>query len=555
MPPNDRRGFSRRRFLGLSAGTAAAGSAGWHFWGRGKPQAPPSDGWWGGDLAHILPTVNHQRFIVKVSFHSAPPSLPLLHLDQRIVEGRQTDSDGLFYRFDVDGLQAAKECSLQLKLADGSALCAPWPLKTFPAPDQAADSFRLLAYTCAGGPDTLYNYGFFNAYLPNPTRQRLFARALSFAPDAVVANGDHVYWDLKSSRFMGNSWRATRIAGKFDRNQAVLGTPNERVLKRAFGPQIAGLYGLRFRSTPMFFLQDDHDYGENDEADATLRTFPADPFMLDLARSTQQLYYPELLSSPDLPAPYQQREGYAENFGTLRFGQLFEGLLYDCRRYMSNELDPATTATTSRFLPEDIENWLCERSANSPARHIAHMPSTPVLWTAGKWAEWYPDAKLKNGSLGTTQAKPYWPKGWQDQHDRLLSAAVARRDRQPLFISGDLHATGSGRILGNREHSYRHNPVYSILSGAIGTGVLGWPSKFRGTKPKPASELETDIVVEPREENGFSVIDFSTTAFEVRQFAWKPDQGDALIDTLEPFARYQVAINDRNASAEENRNA
>ena len=123
----------------------------------------------------------------------------------------------------------------------------------------------------------------------------------------------------------------------------------------------------------------------------------------------------------------------------------------------------------------------------------------------------------------------------------MLAAAVERSDRCPLFISGDLHATGSGRILANRGTSYQHNPVYSILSGAIGTGVLGWPSKFRGTKPKPASDLHTDVLVEPIEENGFSLLDFSEAGLAVSHFKWRPDEGDAAIDTLAPFARFDIA--------------
>ena len=81
-------------------------------------------------------------------------------------------------------------------------------------------------------------------------------------------------------------------AGVFDRAQPVLGTPNEDVLKKAVGPQIADLYGTTMRSTPVFFLQDDHDYFETDEADDTLVTLPPDPFMLNLARASQLLYYP-----------------------------------------------------------------------------------------------------------------------------------------------------------------------------------------------------------------------------------------------------------------------
>ena len=93
--------------------------------------------------------------------------------------------------------------------------------------------------------------------LPGRTvRNRLLRRALSFQPQAVVANGDHVYWDLRSpltSKLYGASEEAEKIAGRFDRANVVLGGDNETVLKRAAGPQIAPIYGADFRSTPVFF--------------------------------------------------------------------------------------------------------------------------------------------------------------------------------------------------------------------------------------------------------------------------------------------------------------
>lgn len=532
--------LTRRRFLQWSAGsTAIAGGTALALGKRETLLPPPDDGWRAGGVAHILPTVDHQRFLIKVSFHQRPASAPILRVNELSVPGQQTDSEGLFYRFDVNGLQAAHTYRLQLLLDDGSALCDEWPLKTFPAPDADVDTFRLLAYTCAGGPDNLYNFGFFNAYLPNSTRQHLFARGLSFQPDAVVANGDHVYWDLKSSAFMGNSLRAKMLTGLFDPELPVLGSDNEQVLKAAIGPQIAGLYGVQFRSTPMFFIRDDHDYGENDEADDTLRTFPADRFMLDLADSTQRLYYPELLSSTDLPEPYRQ-QGCNGSFGSLRFGRLFEAMLYDCRRHLSNQRDPALADSESLFVPAAIEQWLLSRTLSSDARHIAHMPSTPILWTAGKWAEWYPDVKQSDGSLGIASAKPYWPRGWLQQHDRLLGAAASRRDRLPLFISGDLHATGSGRILGNQGVSYADNPVYSILTGALGTGALGWPSRFRGTVPVPSVVLDTEVLETPVEENGFSVMEFTRHTLQLDQYKWLPERGEAQIATLEQFSSIEL---------------
>jgi hypothetical protein len=52
----------------------------------------------------------------------------------------------------------------------------------------------------------------------------------------------------------------------FDRSALVFGDRNETVLKLAAGPQIAPVYGTDFRSTSVFFLQDGHDYFDNDEA-------------------------------------------------------------------------------------------------------------------------------------------------------------------------------------------------------------------------------------------------------------------------------------------------
>jgi hypothetical protein len=535
--PGDSQGalLARRDFLRGSLGAAASLAAGPLACGTAA-NPPASDGWDAGPVLHLLPTADHRRIRLKASFRRAFDA-PQLAVGDRRVRGRQVDSGGRFFTFDAVGLEPATIYALRLHDARGAALCEAWPLATFPAPDAEPERFRLLAYTCAGGPDALFGFGVVDAYLSIAHRQRLLARALSFSPDAVVANGDHVYWDLKS-RYgwaMGRSPQAWWAAGHFDRERPVLGTPNERVLLRAFGPQIAGLYGVRFRSIPMYFLQDDHDYAENDEASAELRTFPPDRFMLDLARSTQRLYYPELLADETLPEARISPGGVSESFGRLRYGRLFEGLLYDCRRFMTNAADPALGSTGSTFVPPDVEGWLRRRSAESDTAHLAHMPSTPVLWTAGKWGEWYPDTKDDAGVLRADVAKPYWPTGWAEQHDRLLDAVASRRDRTPLFVSGDLHATAAGRILASRGRSFDDNPVVSILSGAVGTGDFGWPSRFRGQIPVPSGTVTAEELLSPLEENGFSLLDFSRTELRVSFFRWTPEQGEAALDSLEPF--------------------
>ena len=97
----------------------------------------------------------------------------------------------------------------------------------------------------------------------------------------------------------------------FDRAAPVLGGDNEAALLRAAGEQITPLYGTLCRSIPVFFLQDDHDHFDNDEATDEAVTFPPDNFMLQAARATQLLWYPEFLPDPNRPRRRRQALGRA----------------------------------------------------------------------------------------------------------------------------------------------------------------------------------------------------------------------------------------------------
>ena len=63
--------------------------------------------------------------------------------------------------------------------------------------------------------------------------------------------------------------------------------------------------------------------------------------------------------------------------------------------------------------------------------HLVHIPSQPPGWSAGKWGDWYPDILAADGSLTINKPKPYWQTGWLAQHDRLMKAASAQRQRTP----------------------------------------------------------------------------------------------------------------------------
>ena len=286
---------SRRQFLTTTLSGAGVLAT--------RPQGKPN--WNSGIVRHLLPAVSHNRLRLKASFDQPLTAVPMLRAGSRPVPGVRTDTAGEFYSFDIGGLEPERRYELQLLDSRGQPLCDPWPISSFPGPEAQPKRFRLLVYTCAGGhpatvnPDTGHPY-----WVSITNRRKMLLTGLSYQPDAVIAIGDHVYWDLRSpvgSTNLGNSPVARKLVGEFARSEPIFGTDNERKLKLVCTPQIRDLYGTIFRSTPVFFVQDDHDYFENDEATEAMVTFPPDDFMLRLARTTQALYYPEFL--PDAGRP------------------------------------------------------------------------------------------------------------------------------------------------------------------------------------------------------------------------------------------------------------
>ena len=498
--------------------------------------------WDAGQVRHLLPTVSDTSILLKASFAKPLTAPPILHIGSTKVAGAMNDTEGTFWQFHSTGLQPGKQYTLSLAAANGRSLCQPWPLATFPARAAQPPSFRVLLFTCAGGPDSSPGSGtdaLTAGNLPTAIRNRLLRRALSFQPQAAVANGDHVYWDLHSPRIAPEKRDYTREKS-FNRSALIFGSNNETVLKLAAGPQIVPVYSTDFRSTPVFFLQDDHDYFDNDEAFEEIVTFPPNWFQLQLARATQKLYYPEFLPdetrSRALPWGSMGAGAVSESWGTLRYGQLAEVLLYDVRR-MCTLAGPSAT-----FLDPEVERWLVARSAATDTRHLVHAPSNPLGWTAGKWMEWYPDVLNNEGKLTTKEPKPYWQEGWGKQHDRLVAAMTAAKGRIPITISGDLHAVGIGRIMRSGSQNLEKNPLTAVLAGPIGTAPGAWPSAFRGVGSTPPQHLEVQEEVKPIEQHSFTIADFLPDRISLRFFKWDlKTQAAEEIDRLEPFHTSEVA--------------
>jgi len=525
---------SRREFLRASTAAVLSAAVPVDLFAQaaGAPSVS-SSAWDSGSVSHLLPAVSDSRMLIKASFKAPLEGTPRLRVGDHTVPGRMGDTRGEHWHFYATDLLPGRRYPLSLISSTGRSLCQPWELATFPSPGERPQKFRVLFYTCAGGHELM------RGFLPPSVRNRLLRRELAFQPDAVVANGDHVYWDLLSpgtSRLLGASPYAEKIAGKFDRAGIVLGGSNEAVLKRAAGPQIVPVYGTEFRSTPVFFLQDDHDYFDNDVATNEIVTFPPSYFMLQLARATQSMYYPEFLPDVARPAglPWSSAgdrvTGVSECFGTIRYGRLAEILLYDIRRTQT------LAGPSAVYVDPEAEKWLMARTSATEVAHVVHAPSTPPGWSAGRWGEWYPDVIGPDRKLTTALPKPYWQPGWLKQHDRLMQAISAMKGRVPLVISGDMHAIAMGRMMRSGTLDLAANPVNVVLSGPIGTPPIGWPSSGRGTPAQPSTHLDLEEQVKPIEQHGFTIADFIPEKIMLQFVKWAVNtQSVDAIDTLKPF--------------------
>jgi hypothetical protein len=526
----------RREFLQL--GIAAAGLGWW-------PHATHAASSWNqGELVHLIPTANHDRLLIKASFKSPLSAAPRLLVDGKASVGVQTDPLGRFWRFDVQGLKPATRHELRITDPRGRALCDAWPLKTLPAPDASPERMRILAYTCAGGYDGPLYRGK-SLFLDMAARRQLLARGLAFEPDVVIANGDHIYHDIESalvrpSRRYFEELVWPKFGGALDTSVPMLHPRNAAIFTGICDYQIAGLYGTSLRSTPAFFLSDDHDKFENDEFTDQIATLPPDSYGIVGGEQTQQLYYPEFLPDRHRPEwlPGADKAGIPAGtnmvFGTLRYGRLLEAVLYDCRRYVDYK------GRHAKVLPQWVEDWLIARTRAQDTAHFLHSPSLPFAYSSGKLGDWYPDLLDDDtGRLTLEKSKPGWQRGWFDQHQRLVQAIGSQNRRAPVIIQGDFHATALGRMTRSGDVSFAQ-PVHVVMTGTLGSGDLAFPSAVRRVESAPSKLVTMEQVLEPTEKNGFTVIDVTPDKLTFSQFTWRPPQAVEEIATMSPVTVYEV---------------
>lgn len=167
-------------------------------------------------------------------------------------------------------------------------------------------------------------------------------------------------------------------------------------------------------------------------------------------------------------------------------------------------------------------------------------------FTAGKWREWYRDLLASDGSLVQSiqvderGGKYLWQLGWWEQHQRLLAALGAQEQRRALVVSGDLHALGAVRIEASGGLALDRNPVHSILSGPVGVGDLGWPSRARGVDARTPEQLRVTSLLDLDERNGFTLIDFDRRTARIEIFGCGPEYQDPR--EIRPDSAFELEI-------------
>ncbi|TXT58651.1 MAG: conserved membrane protein of unknown function [Promethearchaeota archaeon] len=530
----------------------------------------PDEEWDSGSVVHILPAVTENRFLIKTSYEE-PVEDPQLLVGGIPAKKMKMDTYGYFWGFDAQGLTPDTTYTLTLQDHTGNNLCDIWTLKTYPSRTSSPESVRIVSFTGSGGHDACRSW-FGTGQMPLRLRKKIMNRALSFNPDILVGTGDQIYYDIKygaTPQSLGMSRRAVQHNGKFDFDKEVWGTKNEEVLKNAVDCQISYLYGTAFRSTPTYFIFDDHDYFVNDEArekdsiNFQLLMVWLNPYVegglslppkglpLKLGRAAQKLYLPEFLPDQNLPKelPYTNESGRFEDvsecFGALRYGDLLEGVFYDTRRLKTVvDENGDFLGEDAVFIPKEAEDWLIQRMTANETEHVINFSPISYGWSAGKWGSWYPDVKITEDGkpvLTKEEEKYAWQEGWYLQHNRILGATQRSKSTQ-LFVCGDMHTQTAGWITRSGTVDLTDNPVASVLVGSLGANGGSYPSGgLRGIEAAPPVDLEVTEELPSYEKSGFVVMDITRDDITITFYGWRMDMDrESEIETLESHFTFEI---------------
>ena len=250
-----------------------------------------------------------------------------------------SDTRGEFWHFHATDLRPGRPLSLSLTDATADARFASrGSLRPFRSPTSGRNNSAILFFSCAGGHEAHEVLAACRSQPAAPARAELPAacsrrqwrsRLLGPAVAAHLQALRRVGGGRNDRRQVRPRWRCVRRRQR-DRAQA-RGRPADR-------PDLWRRTSARRRCSSSRTIT---TISTTTKPPTTSSRSRRSHFMLQLARATQQMYYPEFL--PDVARPRglalvvrrRSGRGVSESFGTLRYGRLAEVLLYDIRRTMT----------------------------------------------------------------------------------------------------------------------------------------------------------------------------------------------------------------------------
>jgi alkaline phosphatase D len=277
--------------------------------------------------------------------------------------------------------------------------------RTAPAPGDARP-VRFAFASCQH-----YEEGFYGAYRDMATQPL----------DLVVHLGDYVYETTRGSRPVRRHETAIPTELVEFRNRYAL-YKADRDLQAAHA------------AFPWLVTWDDHEVANDYTNDLSPRT-PEPERFLAIRAAAYQAWYEHM----PVPASARPRAADAAIHGRYRFGQALDLFMLDGRQYRSRHVClPGRSAATPVDCPDRQDPGRTFLGTPQEA-WLAHELALP----GAQWTVLAQPTLFAEADRGVAPQHAYWMDGWDGYpaaRRRLLDALAMNRIRNPLVISGDVHA-------------------------------------------------------------------------------------------------------------------
>ncbi|VTU22701.1 alkaline phosphatase D family protein [Variovorax sp. PBL-E5] len=278
--------------------------------------------------------------------------------------------------------------------------------RTAPADGDTATPARLAFGSCQQ-----YEQGYYAAY-----------RDMATQPiDCMIHLGDYIY---------ETSWGSRHVRHHQAGIPAQLPEFRDRYALYKTDPDLQAAHA----AFPWLVIWDDHEVANDYTDDVSPHT--ADPAQfLAIRAAAYQAWYEHM----PVPASARPRGASATIYGRYRFGQMLDVLLLDGRQYRSHHAClPGRSATPLVDCPERSAPGRSFLGTAQEAWFARELVRPPTQWTVIAQTTLMAEADRKG-----PPAHGYWMDGWDGYaaaRTRLLDAVAVLRPRNPLVISGDVHA-------------------------------------------------------------------------------------------------------------------